>query len=122
MYYVCYDGEVEEVVVVLNEQYMLCFVGDELLSCGVLVVVVMVDKFDIIVGIFGIGQVLKGSDLFVLCCVLLGVLCILVEYGYQLDLVDLIVKVKLLFGDCLINVNVEQEVIEFMFGCFLIWY
>lgn len=75
MYYVCYGGEVEDVVVVLNEQYQLCFVGDDLLFNLVVCVLVIVDKMDILVGIFGIGQYLKGDkDLFVLCCVVFGVL------------------------------------------------
>ncbi len=46
----------------------------------------------------------------------------MVEYGYQLDLVDLIAKAKSLFGNCLTNANVEQEVIEFMLGRFPTWY
>lgn len=75
MYYVCYDGEVEDVVVVLNEQYQLCFVGDDLLFNLVVCVLVIVDKMDILVGIFGIGQYLKGDkDSFVLRCVVFGVL------------------------------------------------
>lgn len=87
MYYVCYDGEVEDVVVVLNEQYQLCFVGDDLLFNLVVCVLVIVDKMDILVGIFGIGQYLKGDkDLFVLCCVVLGVLCIIVEKNFVFDL------------------------------------
>ncbi|TON79506.1 hypothetical protein CGH50_27735, partial [Vibrio parahaemolyticus] len=52
----------------------------------------------------------------------LGVLRIIVEYGYNLDLVDLVAKAKSLFGDRLTNDNVEQDVIEFMLGRFRAWY
>lgn len=118
MHYARHDGEAEEVAVALNEQYMPRFAGDELPSRGVSAAVAMADKLDTIVGIFGIGQAPKGSDPFALRRASLGVLRILVEYGYQLDLVDLIAKAKSLFGDRLTNANVEQEVIEFMLGRF----
>ncbi|HAS3380328.1 TPA: glycine--tRNA ligase subunit beta [Vibrio cholerae] len=122
MHYARHDGEAEEVAVALNEQYMPRFAGDELPSLGVSAAVAMADKLDTIVGIFGIGQAPKGSDPFALRRASLGVLRILVEYGYQLDLVDLIAKAKSLFGNRLTNTNVEQEVIEFMLGRFPTWY
>ncbi|HAS3183907.1 TPA: glycine--tRNA ligase subunit beta [Vibrio cholerae] len=122
MHYARHDGEAKEVAVALNEQYMPRFAGDELPSRGVSAAVAMADKLDTIVGIFGIGQAPKGSDPFALRRASLGVLRILVEYGYQLDLVDLIAKAKSLFGDRLTNANVEQEVIEFMLGRFPTWY
>ncbi|KQA22845.1 glycine-tRNA synthetase subunit beta [Vibrio metoecus] len=112
----------KKLAVALNEQYMPRFAGDELPSRGVSAAVAMADKLDTIVGIFGIGQAPKGSDPFALRRASLGVLRILVEYGYQLDLVDLIAKAKSLFGDRLTNANVEQEVIEFMLGRFPTWY
>lgn len=87
-YYVIYGGEVEDVVLVFNEQYMLCGVGVELFLILIGVVVVVVDKFDILVGIFGIGMFFIGSkDFYVLCCVVLGVLCIFIEKQFDLDLV-----------------------------------
>ncbi|ENM5751484.1 glycine--tRNA ligase subunit beta [Vibrio mimicus] len=122
MHYARHDGEAEEVAVALNEQYMPRFAGDELPSRGVSAAVAMADKLDTIVGIFGIGQAPKGSDPFALRRASLGVLRILVEYCYQLDLVDLIAKAKSLFGNRLTNANVEQEVIEFMLGRFPTWY
>ncbi|GIA34674.1 glycine--tRNA ligase subunit beta [Vibrio cholerae] len=122
MHYARHDGEAEEVAIALNEQYMPRFAGDELPSRGVSAAVAMADKLDTIVGIFGIGQAPKGSDPFALRRASLGVLRILVEYGYQLDLVDLIAKAKSLFGNRLTNANVEQEVIEFMLGRFPTWY
>ncbi|EKO3537742.1 glycine--tRNA ligase subunit beta [Vibrio fluvialis] len=122
MHYARHDGEAEEVAVALNEQYMPRFAGDELPSNGVSSALAMADKLDTIVGIFGIGQAPKGSDPFALRRASLGVLRIIVEYGYNLDLVDLVAKAKSLFGDRLSNDNVEQEVIEFMLGRFRAWY
>ncbi|MBM5212015.1 glycine--tRNA ligase subunit beta, partial [Vibrio parahaemolyticus] len=97
MHYARHDGEAEEVAVALNEQYMPRFAGDELPSNGVSTAVAMADKLDTIVGIFGIGQAPKGSDPFALRRASLGVLRIIVEYGYNLDLVDLVAKAKSLF-------------------------
>jgi len=103
------------------------FAGDDLPSNGVSSAVAMADKLDTIVGIFGIGQAPKGSDPFALRRASLGVLRIIVEYGYNLDLVDLVAKAKSLFTQQdgtsrLTNDNVEQDVIEFMLGRFRAWY
>ncbi|MCG3726717.1 glycine--tRNA ligase subunit beta [Vibrio cincinnatiensis] len=122
MHYARHDGEAEEVAVALNEQYMPRFAGDELPKNGVSAAVAIADKLDTIVGIFGIGQAPKGSDPFALRRASLGVLRIIVEYGYQLDLVDLVAKAKSLFGDRLTNAQVEQDVVEFMLGRFRAWY
>ena len=122
MHYARHDGEAEEVAVALNEQYMPRFAGDSLPTNGVSAAVAMADKLDTIVGIFGIGQAPKGSDPFALRRASLGVLRIIVEYGYTLDLVDLVAKAKSLFGDRLTNESVEQDVIEFMLGRFRAWY
>ncbi len=122
MHYARHDGEDEEVAIALNEQYMPRFAGDVLPGSGVSSAVAMADKLDTIVGIFGIGQAPKGSDPFALRRASLGVLRIIVENGYKLDLVELIREAKLLFGDKLSNKNVENDVIEFMLGRFRAWY
>ncbi|KPV96197.1 Glycine--tRNA ligase beta subunit [Pseudoalteromonas sp. P1-9] len=122
MHYATHDGEDAEVAKALYEQYMPRFAGDELPSTGVSAAVAMADKLDTIVGIFGIGQAPKGSDPFALRRASLGILRIIVEKGYNLDLVDLIAKAKSLFGDKLSNDNVESDVIDFMLGRFRAWY
>ncbi len=122
MHYATHDGEDAEVAKALYEQYMPRFAGDELPSTGVSAAVAMADKLDTIVGIFGIGQAPKGSDPFALRRASLGVLRIIVEKEYNLDLIDLIAKAKSLFGDKLTNDNVESDVIDFMLGRFRAWY
>ncbi|MDO6500603.1 glycine--tRNA ligase subunit beta [Photobacterium sanguinicancri] len=127
MHYARHDGEAEDVALALNEQYMPRFAGDELPSTGVSAAVAMADKLDTLVGIFGIGQAPKGSDPFALRRAALGVLRIIVEKGYNLDLADLIAKAKSLFANedgssKLTNDNVEAEVIDFMLGRFRAWY
>lgn len=122
MHYATHDGEDEQVALALYEQYMPRFAGDDLPSTGISSAVAMADKLDTIVGIFGIGQAPKGSDPFALRRASLGVLRIIVENGYNLDLVDLIREARVQFGTKLTNENVEQDVIDFMLGRFRAWY
>lgn len=122
MHYARHDGEAEEVALAMNEQYMPRFAGDQLPSNGVSSALAMADKIDTLVGIFGIGQAPKGSDPFALRRAALGVLRIIVEYGYDVDLTDLIAKSRILFDDKLTNIDVETDVIEFMLGRFRTWY
>ncbi|OEF26089.1 glycine--tRNA ligase subunit beta [Vibrio rumoiensis] len=122
MHYARHDGEDEEVAVALNEQYMPRFAGDELPSSNVAAAVAMADKLDTLVGIFGIGQAPKGSDPFALRRAALGILRIIVEKGYNLDLIDLIAQAKAQFNVDLSNKNVEEDVLEFMLGRFRAWY
>ncbi|MEZ8493881.1 glycine--tRNA ligase subunit beta [Vibrio splendidus] len=122
MHYATHDGEDEQVALALYEQYMPRFAGDTLPSTGISSAVAMADKLDTIVGIFGIGQAPKGSDPFALRRASLGVLRIIVENGYNLDLTDLIGKAKELLGNKLTNDNVEADVIDFMLGRFRAWY
>ncbi|MEL6115599.1 glycine--tRNA ligase subunit beta [Photobacterium sp. SP02] len=123
MHYARLDGEHEDVAVALNEQYMPRFAGDSLPGSDVAAAVALADKMDTLVGIFGIGQHPKGAnDPFALRRAALGALRIMVEKGYQLDLVDMIAKAKELFGHKLTNHNVEADVIDFMLGRFRAWY
>ena len=123
MHYARHDGEDEEVAVALNEQYMPRFAGDELPKSLVASAVALADKFDTLTGIFGIGQVPKGSaDPFALRRAALGALRIIVEKNLPLDLEDLVKKSAALFGDKLINSNVVADVVDFMLGRFRAWY
>lgn len=122
MHYARHDGENENVALALYEQYMPRFAGDKLPSNGVSSALAMADKIDTIVGIFGIGQAPKGSDPFALRRASLGVLRIIVEHGYQIDLCDLINKAITLYGDKLTNNKVASDVIDFMLGRFRAWY
>ncbi|MFD2179066.1 glycine--tRNA ligase subunit beta [Veronia pacifica] len=122
MHYARHDGEAEDVALALNEHYMPRFAGDALPSTGVSSAVAMADKLDTIVGIFGIGQAPKGSDPFALRRASLGVLRIIVENNYDLDLTDLVSKARELLGDRLTNANVQTDVFDFMQGRFRAWY
>ncbi|OOE38075.1 glycine--tRNA ligase subunit beta [Salinivibrio kushneri] len=122
MHYARHDGEPEAVALALNEQYWPRFAGDKLPTTPVSSALAMADKMDTIVGIFGIGQAPKGSDPFALRRAALGVLRIVVENGYQLDLVDLILDAKAQYDDRLTHKEVETDVLDFMLGRFRAWY
>ncbi|KGQ34472.1 glycine-tRNA synthetase subunit beta [Gallibacterium anatis] len=123
MHYARHDGEDEEVAVALNEQYMPRFAGDELPHSLVACSVALADKFDTLVGIFGIGQHPKGDkDPFALRRAALGVLRIIVEKNLPLDLVDLAQRAAALYGDKLSNANVVEDVVDFILGRFRAWY
>lgn len=123
MHYARFDGENEDVAIALDEQYKPRFAGDTLPQSGISCAVALADKLDTLVGIFGIGQIPKGDkDPFALRRAAIGVLRIIVEHGYDLDLSDLVRSSKTLFGDKLTNNNAEEQVIDFVLGRFRAWY
>ncbi len=123
MHYARIDGEAEAVAVALNEQYKPRFSGDtlpvQLESCAVAIA----DKFDSLVGIFGIGQAPKGDkDPFALRRAAIGALRIMVEKQLPLDLLDIIAFAQSTFADKLTQTTVADEVLEFLLARFRAWY
>ncbi|MGL5335118.1 MAG: glycine--tRNA ligase subunit beta [Enterovibrio sp.] len=122
MHYARLDGENEAVALALNEHYMPRFACDALPSKGVSAALALADKLDTLVGIFGIGQAPKGSDPFALRRAGLGVLRILIEYGYSLDLKVLIEKAHALLADRLTLADPKEQVFDFIMGRLPAWY
>lgn len=122
MHYALHDGEDRDVAKAIKEQYMPRFAGDELPSNAVSSAIAIADKIDTIVGIFGIGQAPKGSDPFALRRASLGILRILVENNYPLDLKELVEHAASLYEKRLTNWDVKEDVIDFMLGRFRAWY
>lgn len=123
MHYARHDGEPEAVALALKEQYQPRFAGDDLPGQDISAALALADKLDTLVGIFGIGQAPKGDkDPFALRRAALGALRIIVEKGYDLDLVVLIEQARTLYGDKLSNNRVADEVLDFMLGRFRAWY
>ncbi|MBC4012590.1 glycine--tRNA ligase subunit beta [Morganella morganii] len=123
MHYARHDGESEDVALALKEQYQPRYAGDNLPSTPVSDALAIADKMDTLAGIFGIGQHPKGDkDPFALRRAALGVLRIIVEKGYNLDLETLTQEAVRLYGDKLTNVNVVTDVVDFMLGRFRAWY
>ncbi len=122
MYYARFDGESEDVAVALNEQYMPRYAGDQLPGSLVSCAVALADKFDTLVGIFGIGQIPKGDkDPFALRRAAIGALRIIVEKDLDVDLSDLVAASAALYGDK-IKDGINDSVVDFMLGRFNAWY
>ncbi|OBU03492.1 glycine--tRNA ligase subunit beta [Morganella psychrotolerans] len=123
MHYARHDGESEDVALALKEQYQPRYAGDTLPSTLVSAALAIAEKMDTLAGIFGIGQHPKGDkDPFALRRAALGVLRIIVEKGYNLDLDTLTQEAVRLYGDKLTNKNVVTDVTDFMLGRFRAWY
>ncbi|CAH9059971.1 Glycine--tRNA ligase beta subunit [Pseudoalteromonas holothuriae] len=123
MHYARIDGEAEDVALAQNEQYMPRFAGDDLPSNPISYAVALADKFDSLVGIFGIGQAPKGDkDPFALRRAAIGALRIMVEKKLALDINDIVAKAQSLFADKISNDKVADDVLEFMLGRFRAWY
>ncbi len=122
-YYAEHDGENENVAVAMTEQYLPKFSGDQLAKNPVGQAVAIADRIDTLVGIFGIGQIPKGSkDPFALRRSAIGLIRTLVENNLSIDLKDLINITTNNFGNKLSNKDVENNVFEFVLERFKAWY
>lgn len=90
-YYAEKDSEPTEVAAAMDEIYMPRFAGDQLPKTDTGLVLAIAERIDLLVGIFGIGQIPTGAkDPFALRRASLGVLRLIVEKGLPLDLALLI--------------------------------
>lgn len=118
-YYALNDGENPVVADALYQQYLPRFAGDVLPSSLEACAVALADKFDTLVGIFGIGQHPKGvKDPFALRRAAIGSIRIMVEKQLNLDFKEVATFAKGLFGSKLTNQNVVSDVVEFILGRF----
>ncbi|CAD6512165.1 glycine--tRNA ligase subunit beta [Candidatus Profftia tarda] len=123
MHYARYDSEKEEVAIALREQYWPIYAGAVLPEHPISCSLAIADKIDTITGIFGINQRPKGDkDPFALRRAALGIMQIIVERKLPLDLIILTEKAVNLYGYKLTNINVVDDVVDFMLGRFRSWY
>ena len=113
-YYAEIDGEAPEVAAALDEQYMPRHAGDALPATSTGKVLALADKFDTLVGIFGIGQKPTGAkDPFALRRAALGVLRIIIEGKLPLDLRDLYEKAAALLGDRIDEADAVESCLDY---------
>lgn len=123
MHYARHDGEAEGVPQAIYEHYLPRFAGDDLPQSSEGAAVAIADKLDTLVGIFGIGQTPKGDrDPFALRRAAIGLLRIIVEGNYPLDLEALVAQSRQSFGSLLTAENVQDDVVDFLLGRFRTWY
>ncbi|MEX2131983.1 MAG: glycine--tRNA ligase subunit beta, partial [Pseudohongiellaceae bacterium] len=122
-YYALADGEKPDVALAINEHYMPRYAGDQLPSSLTGSVVAVADKLDMIVGLFAIGQPPTGSkDPFALRRAAIGVLRILVEKQFDLDLRDMIASAMRGYEFLKPDQEISAQVLDFMLERFRAWY
>ncbi|MDG1123121.1 MAG: glycine--tRNA ligase subunit beta [Glaciecola sp.] len=122
-YYALNDGEDSSVAQAIAEQYMPRQSGDALPSSDVSAAVALADKLDTLAGIFGIGMLPKGDkDPFALRRAAIGVLRIITERDYDLDVRELLAFAVATYGDKLTNADTLDNAVEFVLGRFRAMY
>jgi glycyl-tRNA synthetase beta chain len=99
-YYAEHSGESAEVAQAIKEHYRPAFAGDAVPSTQAGAVVALADKLDTIVGCIGVGLIPSGSeDPYALRRHAMGIMQILSEYNFSLDLEWLIEQGTQTLGD-----------------------
>ncbi len=111
------DGECEQVALAIDEHYMPRFAGDNQPQTPAGRIVSMADKIDTIVGTFSRGKIPTGSqDPFALRRQALGLVNMMIEAQYTLDLSRVVDKSMDLYGitDEKQRAKLQREVADFM--------
>ena len=114
-YYALHDGEPVEVADAIEQHYRPKFAGDALPAHPVAVAVALADKFDTMVGIYGIGLIPTGDkDNFGLRRHAVGVLRILIEKKLPVELTSLLAMAAERFPGNLLSASVVADLHGFM--------
>ncbi len=114
-HYALHDGEPKPVADAIEQHYRPRFANDALPESNVAATVALADKLDALVGIFGIGLAPTGEkDPFALRRHALGVLRILAEKQFPLDLVQLLQVARGQFPAEVLADSVAPDVHAFM--------
>ncbi len=117
------DGEADEVAEAMTEQYMPKFAGDNIPASTTGAIIALADRIDTVTGIFGIGQKPTGSkDPFALRRASLGILRILVDKSFTLDLQSLVSFAAEGFSTLPASKTVVNEVLSYCLERFRSWY
>ena len=118
-YYATHDGEHNEVALAIEQHYLPKFSGDAVAQAPISIAVALADKLDTLVGIFGIGMLPKGDkDPFALRRAAIGLLRTIIDNSLSLDIDELVRSTVNVYADKLSNVDVVQQVIDFIFARF----
>lgn len=114
--YALHDGEDREVAVAIAEHYLPTQAGGELPASDIGAFVSLADKMDTICGCFSVGLIPTGSaDPYALRRSALGIINIILDKGYRLDLGEFVgASLDLLAGKMTRKrEEVERDVLEF---------
>lgn len=114
-YYALNDGEQAAVALAISDHYRPRYSGDDLPSNAIGDCVSMADKLDTLVGIFGINQLPTGDkDPFATRRAALGLLRIIIEHEYALNLNELLQLALTGYSQTLANKDVIGQVCAFI--------
>lgn len=114
-YYAAHSQETAAVAAAIAEHYKPRFAKDLLPASHLGAVVAIADKIDTLVGIFAVGEIPKGDkDPFALRRLALGVLKIIVEKQWPLDLWQLLQSAANLYGDQTKAEKLLPQMFDFM--------
>ncbi|NDF71012.1 MAG: glycine--tRNA ligase subunit beta, partial [Betaproteobacteria bacterium] len=111
-YYARHEGLRDGVAIAIEDHYKPRFAGDALPRNHTGTVLALADKFETLVGLFGIGERPSGDrDPFALRRHALGIVRILIEKNLPLDLPQLVAAAVMPFGERIIDPS--EPVLEF---------
>ncbi|VAV84691.1 Glycyl-tRNA synthetase beta chain [hydrothermal vent metagenome] len=111
------DGEAKEVAAAIGEHYLPISAGGELPETTAGAIISIADKLDTIAGCFGVGRIPTGAaDPYALRRASLGIIRIILDKGWSIELDSLVAKAVNLVGDKLTKGADETEaaVLEFI--------
>ena len=113
------SGEASEVCQAIEEHYLPRFTGDRLPASVAGAAVALADRFDSIVGCFGVGLVPTGSeDPYALRRAALGVVQTVLQWGFRLSLDEVVAAAQAGYGNrsAAETETVQRDVLEFLRG------
>ena len=113
------SGEAPEVCQAIEEHYLPRFTGDRLPASVAGAAVALADRFDSIVGCFGVGLVPTGSeDPYALRRAALGVVQTVLQWGFRLSLDEVVAAAQAGYGNrsAAETETVQRDVLEFLRG------
>jgi glycyl-tRNA synthetase beta chain len=114
-YYALHDGLPQDIAFAIEDHYRPRFAGDVLPRSPVGLAVALADKLEVLVGLFGIGQLPTGDrDPFALRRHALGVIRMLIEARMPLDLDALIAHAEAAFPVGMLTAPVKEPLTAFV--------
>ncbi|MEI4260136.1 MAG: glycine--tRNA ligase subunit beta [Candidatus Dasytiphilus stammeri] len=123
MYYALLDGEINYVYNALKEQYQPSYKTDQLPCNAIGIILAIADKIDTLSGIISVDLFPTGDqDPFALRRLALGIIRLLIEKNIKLDLRFIIEKSIFFHKKSLKNMNLVDDIINFIFARLRSWY
>lgn len=122
-YYAKQEGESTEVALAIRDHYKPKSAADTASKDPLAYIVGIADKLDLLVGIFGIGNLPTGDkDPYGLRRAALGIIRTLAENNLPLDLAELVRTSQETYGKKLSNKDVLRDVMQFIYERLRVWY